>query len=182
MKHAFMIESHANWNQLKVLLSLLDDERSMIYVHVDSKASDFDPSFFDGAVTRGELHFVRRIPVTWSGSSQIDAEMILLSEAIKSDAEYYHLISSFDLPLHGMDYFDAFFKGQRWKEFLHFTECGPTIKPRTLDRIDIYHPLAEQIGAALQERGENAICHAVGAGRPSTPRQSAHVWQRCQLV
>lgn len=146
MKHAFMIESHTNWNQLKVLLSLLEDERSVIYVHVDRKASDFNSSFFDGAVTRGELHFVRRIPVTWGGSSQIDAEMILLSEAIKSDAEYYHLISGFDLPLHGMDYFDAFFEEQRGKEFLHFTECGSTMKPRTLDRIDIYHPWQNKLG------------------------------------
>lgn len=146
MKHAFMIEAHTNWNQLRSLLSLLDDERNTIYVHVDQKASDFDRSFFNGVVTRGELNFVRRIPVTWGGSSQIDAEMILLPEAVKSGADYYHLISGFDLPLHGMKYFDSFFEGHRGKEFLHFTEHGPTMQPRTLDRIDIYHPWQNRIG------------------------------------
>lgn len=32
--------------------------------------------------------------------------MILLEEALKSNGDYYHLISGFDLPLHDMDYID----------------------------------------------------------------------------
>lgn len=32
--------------------------------------------------------------------------MILLEEALKSNGDYYHLISGFDLPLYDMDYID----------------------------------------------------------------------------
>lgn len=65
MRHAFLIEAHTNWNQLKTLITLLDDSRSSIYVHVDAKSKDFDPDFFEGSVKRGTLHFVHRIPVAW---------------------------------------------------------------------------------------------------------------------
>lgn len=67
MRHAFLIVAHTNWNQLRALISLLDDSRSSIYVHVDAKSKDFDPAFFEGSVKRGTLHFVHRIPVTWGG-------------------------------------------------------------------------------------------------------------------
>jgi|GEM_PF-4697346 len=65
MRHAFLIVAHTNWNQLKTLITLLDDSRSSIYVHVDAKSKDFDPAFFEGSVKRGTLHFVHRIPVAW---------------------------------------------------------------------------------------------------------------------
>lgn len=45
MRHAFLIVAHTNWNQLKTLITLLDDSRSSIYVHVDAKSKDFDPAF-----------------------------------------------------------------------------------------------------------------------------------------
>ncbi len=48
MRHAFLIEAHTNWYQLRTLLSLLDDSRSSIYVHVDAKSKDFDPVFSRG--------------------------------------------------------------------------------------------------------------------------------------
>ena len=65
MRHAFLIVAHTNWNQLKTLITLLDDSRSSIYVHVDAKSKDFDPAFFEGSVKRGTLHFVHRVPVAW---------------------------------------------------------------------------------------------------------------------
>lgn len=58
MRHAFLIEAHTNWDQFRTLLSLLDDSRSSIYVHVDAKSKDFDPAFFEGSVKHGALHFV----------------------------------------------------------------------------------------------------------------------------
>lgn len=67
MRHAFLIVAHTNWNQLKTLITLLDDSRSSIYVRVDAKSKDFDPAFFEGSGKRGTLHFVHRIPVAWGG-------------------------------------------------------------------------------------------------------------------
>lgn len=146
MRHAFLIEAHTNWDQLRTLLSLLDDSRSSIYVHVDAKSKDFDPAFFEGSVKRGTLHFVYRIPVAWGGDSQIKAGIMLLEEALKSNSDYYHLISGFDLPLHSMDYLDSFFEQHAGKEFVQFSEIGETMRQRTRDRIAIYHPLQNAVG------------------------------------
>ena len=80
------------------------------------------------------------------GDSQIKAEIILLEEALKSNSDYYHLISGFDLPLHDMDYIDDFFIKHKGKEFIHFSELDETMTPRTRQRISIYHPFQNMLG------------------------------------
>ena len=52
--------------------------------------------------------YISYIAFRWpgGGDSLIKSEMILLGEALKSNGDYYHLISGFDLPLHDMDYID----------------------------------------------------------------------------
>lgn len=53
--------------------------------------------------------YISYIAFRWpggGGDSLIKSEMILLEEALKSNGDYYHLISGFDLPLHDMDYID----------------------------------------------------------------------------
>ncbi len=39
-RHAYMILSHTNWEQLTCLLRLLDDPHNDIYLHVDRNAAD----------------------------------------------------------------------------------------------------------------------------------------------
>lgn len=168
MRHAFLIVAHANWNQLKTLITLLDDSRSSIYVHVDAKSKDFDPDFSEGSVKRGTLHFVHRIPVAWGGGdSLIKSEIILLEEALKSNSDYYHLIPGFDLPLHDMDYIDDFFIKHKGKEFIHFSELGETMTPRTRQRISIYHPFQNMSGRRCKwtERILNRVEPALGINR-----------------
>ena len=38
MKHAFLIIAHNEYPILEVLLSMLDDERNDIYLHIDKRA------------------------------------------------------------------------------------------------------------------------------------------------
>ena len=38
MKHAFLIIAHNEYPVLEVLLSMLDDERNDIYLHIDNRA------------------------------------------------------------------------------------------------------------------------------------------------
>lgn len=61
MKHAFLIIAYNNWRQLKSLISLLDDSRNSIFVHIDAKSDDFDQDDFCGVAQRASLHFVPRI-------------------------------------------------------------------------------------------------------------------------
>lgn len=39
-KHAYCIMAHGNWKQLQLLVTLIDDRRNDIYLHVDAKAID----------------------------------------------------------------------------------------------------------------------------------------------
>ena len=39
-KHAYLIIAHNNWKQLSLLLSVLDDERNDIYIHIDNTVHD----------------------------------------------------------------------------------------------------------------------------------------------
>ncbi|WP_432418316.1 hypothetical protein [Bifidobacterium catenulatum] len=65
---------------------------------------------------------------------------------MKSNSDYYHLISGFDLPLHDMDYINDFFIKHKGKEFIHFSELDETMTPRTRQRISIYHPFQNMLG------------------------------------
>lgn len=146
MKHAFMIMAYNNWDQLKMLISLLDDSRNSIYVHVDAKSSDFSPSYFNNAVSHATLTFIPRIKVTWGGSSQIDCEITLLKHALESHSDYYHLLSGMDLPLHAMDYIDDYFQQRAGLEFIQFGQLGDSVDVRIRDRISTYHPLENILG------------------------------------
>ena len=49
MKHAFLIMAHGSLPLLRVLLSMLDDERNDIFLHIDRKSDMLDgaePLFF----------------------------------------------------------------------------------------------------------------------------------------
>lgn len=146
MKHAFLIMAYNNWGTLKKLVSLLDDSRNSIYIHVDAKSSDFKQAEFNDAARNASLHFTPRMKVSWGGVSQLDCELLLLKEALSSNCDYYHLLSGMDLPLHDMDYIDDFFYRHQGKEFVHFTESGKTVTSQTLKRISIWYPLQNLLG------------------------------------
>lgn len=42
MKHAFLIMAHGSLPLLRVLLSMLDDERNDIFLHIDRKSDMLD--------------------------------------------------------------------------------------------------------------------------------------------
>lgn len=146
MRHAFMIMAHNNWNQLRTLLSLLDDERNSIDVHIDARSKDFDASKFNGVLKHASLTFAPRVKVTWGGSSQIQCELALLRRAVACECDYYHLLSGADLPLHDMDYIDDFFKSHRGQEFVDFCEIGSDMLQSTRERVSLFHPFQNMLG------------------------------------
>lgn len=96
-RYAYLIMAHTNFNQLKVLISLLDDPRNDIYLHVDKRAKSFNPN--DICTHHSTLIILDRIKVNWGGHSQITCELNLLKAAISNHYQYYHLVSGVDLPL-----------------------------------------------------------------------------------
>lgn len=133
-KHAYLILAHTNLSQLRCLLSLLDDERNDIFIHIDRKAP-FDYSSIQGCCTASHLECINpRIRVTWGGVSIIRVEMALLEAAVRTPHSYYHIISGLDLPIKSQDYIHDFFSRNAGKEFLDLWE----MKSHTLNRVQYY--------------------------------------------
>lgn len=120
-KHAYLVIAHTNFEQLKKMLQLLDDERNDIYIFVDKK-SDFDETTFHHGCKYSAIQFTERMNVNWGGYSQIRAEMSLFkTAATQNKYAYYHLLSGMDLPLHNQTYIHAFFEKYAGYEFFTFT-------------------------------------------------------------
>lgn len=144
-RHAYLIMCHDNWEILKLLLRVLDDERNDIYIHVDKKVKEFPKKDLREAVLRSTLFFVPRKRVNWGGYSQVETELILLSEATKTYHSYYHLLSGVDFPIKTQDEIHDFFLEHNGSNYIKFD--WNTIQNKShLERIREYHFFQDRIG------------------------------------
>lgn len=139
MKHAYLIIAHNDFSILEKQLLLLDDPRNDFYVHIDKKVKDFPFDHFKQLLRYSNIHFVRRLDVRWGDDSQIECELLVLSDAIKGNYRYYHLLSGVDMPLKTNDEIHCFFEDHDGLEFIHFCSEEQTEKCR--NRIDYYHSM-----------------------------------------
>ena len=68
MRHAFLIMAHKDDLTLRTLLSLLDDPRNDIFLHMDSKAVGWDGDAVRRALKKAGLYAVPRMNVAWGGT------------------------------------------------------------------------------------------------------------------
>lgn len=139
MKHAFLIEAHNNWWQLKQLIHQLDDPNHDIYVHVDKKSKDFNQDDFHGITLYSKLKFYQKYKVYWGGYSQVQVEMLLLSSAHENEYGYYHIISNADLLLWTPQTIQDFFTKYKGTEFI---DCNPNAVNENREigrRAKLYH-------------------------------------------
>lgn len=111
-KHAYLIMAHNKFEQLAFLVSLLDDARNDIFIHID-KRSKLSPDTVELIKKSARLSTVRLIPrqsVYWGDFSQIKCELALY-QAASEHGPYamYHLLSGVDLPLVHQDKIHQFF-------------------------------------------------------------------------
>lgn len=118
MKHAYLVMAHAQPEMLKLLLRKLDDTDNEIYLHLDKKWK-VDVEQFAGELSLSKLHLIKRIKVFWGHYSQIDCELRLIEEAVKTHHDYYHLVSGADLPLKTNAEINSFFENNPY-EFVDF--------------------------------------------------------------
>ena len=136
--HAYLIIAHTNWEQLQQLISLLDDIRNDIYLHIDTK-SKIDEFHFKSNFSR--IYYVDREDVRWGDVGSVIAEMKLFEMASHHGYQYYHLISGMDLPLHNQDYIHSFFERNNGKEFIGFGRVDWKVK----DRVYCYNLFSRQM-------------------------------------
>jgi len=141
--HAYLILAHKNWDQLRMLVELLDDKRNDLFIHIDKKSrfkGENRQELID-AVCYSKIVFVERIPIFWGDYSIVEAELKLLKAAVKGSYKYYHLISGMDLPIKTQDEIHAFFSQYEGLEFIHFSDDTWTMK--TKSRVKYYWLLQE---------------------------------------
>lgn len=145
MKHAYLIMAHNNFEGLMKMLTLIDDYRNDIYIHIDKKVKNVPISRIKESVHKSNLVFVKSVNVAWGGYSQIEAELTLLKAAIKREYAYYHLLSGNDLPLLNQDEIHTFFEKNKGVEYMSFFEPTET-ESMVSERIEQYHFLQDFIG------------------------------------
>lgn len=121
IKHAYLIMTHGNWDNLKCLVKSLDYEEHDIYIHIDKKTKEIPFEKIKSWVHKSNIFFVARTNIHWGGYSQIDATINLLEESFsKHRYRYYHLLSGVDMPLSNSKEIYNFFSREYPKEFVRF--------------------------------------------------------------
>ena len=59
-KHAYLIMAHQNFEQLAILLELLDDIRNDIFIHVDKKVKTFDKEKLKNSCKFSKVIFTKK--------------------------------------------------------------------------------------------------------------------------
>ena len=136
-KHAYLIMAYNNWELLKKIIILLDDERNDIFIHIDKSSAGFNEDSFRGIAKKSDLFFVPRMEVYWADFSQTEAELSLLSFATERNSyKYYHLLSGSDLPIKTQDEIHSFFDNKD-NEFIGI--CPQEVY-YSVRRVKYYHP------------------------------------------
>ncbi|GLU44903.1 beta-1,6-N-acetylglucosaminyltransferase [Allomuricauda sp. NBRC 101325] len=138
-KHAYLVMAHNEPELLCKLMKCLDDERNDIFIHLDEKFDAISEDELKGLLQYSNITFIERKPIFWSGYSQIDCELRLLKEAVKSNYAYYHLISGVDLPIKSQDYIHNFFEEHKGQQFLSVTKVTTW---KIASRYKYYHFIA----------------------------------------
>lgn len=134
-KHAYLIIVHNEFEILKILLSMLDDERNDIYLHFDKKVDNIDINIEEFQLRNSKLFILdERIDVRWGDLSLVKTELLIFEAAYNNgEYAYYHLLSGVDLPIKTQDYIHQFFNDNNGFEFVGYSSYS------NLNRVLKYH-------------------------------------------
>ena len=130
MKFAYLITAHEDTDVLHLLLKSLDDFNNDIFIHWDLKAQI--PQNLNKYLTKSNLFILKeRYDVRWGDISQVLAEYSLFRSSFeKGIYDYYHLISSSDMPIKTNKYIQTFFSKNNSKNLIGF--ASDNLKKRVL--------------------------------------------------
>lgn len=129
-RHAFLITAHNKKAQLKNLLSLLDDPKHDIYIHIDQKAQDISDEELRNCAPQSRVYFTQRMDARWGCEVFIDVIVSLVRLACEEEHAFYHLLSGVDLPIRPLNEIRAYFEAHAGEEFVSFER--ETAKPEVL--------------------------------------------------
>lgn len=138
-RHAYLLMAHNNWKQLEMLLSVLDDERNDIFLHIDLNSQNVEIEMLSKIVKHARLEIFQQIAICWGDDSIMRCELQLLKRALQREHSYYHLLSGADLPLKSQEEIHQFFEENEGKEFVHFACESLEPGSKIYNRIGLYH-------------------------------------------
>ena len=142
-RHAYLIIAHRDDICFRSLLTMLDDDRNDVFIHMDSKNRRYEEQDVNQLFSHSSVVHIRRRNVTWGSRRQIDIEIELLEAAVNDGHyDFYHLLSGQDLPLKNQDSIHAFFDNHPGEEFVRFQD--PTFQFD--DRVRQYHFFQSVLG------------------------------------
>lgn len=120
-KHAYLIMAYDKFEQLAFLVSLLDDPRNDIYIHIDKRSTLTEDTIqvIHNAALHSQVVFIPRIATYWGHFSLVECELALYRAAsCQEKYAFYHLISGADLPLCSQDTIHSFFENNPNNTFI----------------------------------------------------------------
>lgn len=149
-----MIAAHHQFEILMKTLQILDDCCVDFYIHIDKKCKSFPQKEILNACQKSKVYLTDRISVEWGGYSQIECTLLLLSEAIKGNYDYYHYISGVDLPIKSKKEILDYFVGNPKKQFIHFERVS--VQKKYVDRLR-YHSFFQDSGNCKLQKIDKGI-------------------------
>lgn len=120
-KDAYLIMAHKDDLCFRTLISMLDDEKNDIYIHMDIKCSNFRQDEIVSLLKKSDIYFIPRRNNIWGGIGLTNTELVLLETARSHGCyRYYHLLSGQDLPIKSNNDIWDFFEMNNGKEFVDF--------------------------------------------------------------
>lgn len=140
-RHAYLILAHSRFDQLSLLLHLLDDPRNDIYIHVDRKARRVPFERLAAATIHARVQFTgRRLCVRWGGPTLGLAEMQLFETAVAAGPyARYHLLSGMDLPLYSQEAIHRFFAAPEHHGAAFLFHYAVPESSSMYERMSLYH-------------------------------------------
>lgn len=133
---AYIILAHHLPDHLALLLSLLDDARNDIYIHIDAKAGSFDRERVTKNISHSKIVFLPRMDLRWGDSSLHIGIMDALHYVVENGRyQYIHFLSGQDLPIRTQDEIHDFFAKNSGLEFVNMADDSKVYE----DRIRYYH-------------------------------------------
>jgi hypothetical protein len=135
--HAFLITANGKWDDLRNLLSQVDDYENDIYLHISANCLDFNPSLLAPSVKKSHIFFLPRHKTWWGSPVFADIIFDFLNLATKKEYSYYHWLTAQDLMLVSNKTMHEFFEKNAGKEFIWFSAVTNKDVYR---RYSLYHP------------------------------------------
>lgn len=120
----YCILAHKNPSQVQELISLLDDKKSLFFIHLDKKVNE---KKYENAIENSSCYFVKnRVSCTWGKYSLVQATLNAMKEVqsfmnanFKNSNYHFIMLSGEDLPLKQNSFIHDFLKNKTDTSFLN---------------------------------------------------------------